>query len=68
MNKTEAYKQAIKTLSVRKDILSNTILEYISITDFDSWDDNHNFTDKDIENVIFSLSCKFEQKDDNNES
>jgi len=46
MNKTEAYKQAIKALSLRKDVLSKTILDYISITDFDSWNDDHNFTNE----------------------
>lgn len=60
MKKSEAYKQVVKLLSVRKDILSKTILDKISITDFDSYDDNHIFTVEDIENVILSLSCKFE--------
>jgi len=60
MNKTEAYKQAIKFLLLREDILSKTILNNISITDFDSYDDNNNFTNDDINNVILSLSCKFE--------
>jgi hypothetical protein len=60
MNKSEAYKQTIKLLSVRKDILSKTILNNISIIDFDSYDDNNNFTNDDINNVILSLSCKFE--------
>jgi len=60
MKKSEAYKQVVKLLSVRKDILSKTILDKISITDFDSYDDNYNFTNDDINNVILSLSCKFE--------
>jgi hypothetical protein len=60
MNKSEAYKKLIKILSTRQDILSKTILDYISITDFDSWNDDHIFTDKNIEDVLFSLSCKFE--------
>ena len=60
MNKSEAYKKLIKILSTRQDILSKIILDYISITDFDSWNDDHIFTDKNIEDVLFSLSCKFE--------
>jgi hypothetical protein len=60
MNKSEAYKEAIKILSTRQDILSKTILDYMTITDFDSWNDDHNFTDEDIAWVILSLSCKFE--------
>jgi hypothetical protein len=60
MNKSEAYKKLIKILSTRQDILSKIILDYISITDFDSWNDDHNFTDEDIAWVILFLSCKFE--------